>query len=140
MVFRRKHLHLRSRCILRQLLGKSVQLLECFKTGNRPSIFDTVAKEGRQDLDLLSGEELRRQSLNHCSEVGNGFPADNRVFIVDILSQGLNNFDQRRLLTLDLFNAVRRRVAFFCGPEGLYLGQFSQQFGSPPAYRGPRPA
>jgi hypothetical protein len=50
----RNHLHLRSRRILRQLVVKPVQLLKRFKACNRPSIFDAVTEEGRQDLDLLS--------------------------------------------------------------------------------------
>lgn len=100
-------MHLRPRRLLRHVPGKPVQLLERLQTGDSASIFNTIAKEGRQNLDLLSREVLRRQRFYDRGEVRDGLPPYNWILIVDIFTQGLHHFDQGRLSVLNLFSRNR---------------------------------
>lgn len=91
----------RSRNLLGQLPMKPLGLLQRLQPSNSPAIFNPIRKERRQDLDLLSGKELRRECSDHSSEIGHGFAPQYRVFVVDIFAQGLHDFDQGGVLILD---------------------------------------
>ena len=91
----------RSRNLYSQLPMKPLRLLQRFQPSNSPAIFNPIRKECRQDLDLLSGKELRRECSDHSSEIGHGFAPQYRVFVVDIFAQGLHDFDQGGVLILD---------------------------------------
>lgn len=96
-------LHLRLCNLFRQCLVEPVQFLQCLQPRNSPSILDAVTKERGQDLDLLPREELRRKRFNDSGEVGYRLAAQYRVFVIDILPQGLHDLDQSRLLVLYIF-------------------------------------
>lgn len=73
---------------------KPIQLLQRLQPSNSASILNAIAKERREDLDLLSRQVLRRKRLDHGREIGNGFAPQNRIFVVDVLAQGLHDFDK----------------------------------------------
>lgn len=52
--------HSRSNCLRGHLLVESVKRLKSVQSGDCSSIFDPVAVERCENLDLLSGEEFRR--------------------------------------------------------------------------------
>ena len=94
----------RSRNLYSQLPMKPLRLLQRLQPSNSPAIFNPIRKECRQDLDLLSGKELRRECSDHSSEIGHGFAPQYRIFIVYIFAQGLHDFDQGGLFILDICN------------------------------------
>lgn len=81
---------------------KPVQLLQRLQSHNSPSILNTIAKERRQDLNLLSGKVLGRQGPDHSSEIRNGFPPQDRIFVVDVFAQRLHDIDQGRFSSFDV--------------------------------------
>jgi hypothetical protein len=85
-----------------QFLRKPIQLLQCIQSGNSTPILNPITEEGRQDLDLLSGQELGWQRLNDRCEEGDGLSAEYRIFIIDVFAKLLNNFNQGSLLALDI--------------------------------------
>lgn len=72
---------------------KPIQLLQRLQPSNSAPILNPIAKERRQDLDLLSRQVLRRKCLDHGCEIGNSFAPQNGIFVVDVLAQGLHDFD-----------------------------------------------
>lgn len=81
-----------------------VQFLQRLQASHGTPILNSITEERRQDLDLQSGQEPRRKSLDHCRKIRHGFPAQNRVFIVDILAQRLHDINQTCLFRLDIYS------------------------------------
>src|SRR5216117_3348471 len=98
--------HSRSYRHLSHLFVKAVKALELIQAYDSPAIFDPVAVEIRQDLNLLPGEKLRRQRLDDGCQIRNSFPPNNPVFIINVFPQGLNNIYQGRLFGLELCRVI----------------------------------
>lgn len=73
---------------------KPIQFLQRLQPSNSTSIFNAIAKERRQNLYLLSRQVLWRKRLDHGREIGNGFAPQNGILVIDVLAQGLHDFDE----------------------------------------------
>lgn len=80
-----------------------IQLLQRLQPSNSASIFNAIAKKCRQDLNLLPRQVLRRKRLDHGREIGDSFAPQNRIFVVDVLAQGLHDFDKGCFPGFDIF-------------------------------------
>jgi hypothetical protein len=85
-----------------QFLRKPIQLLQRIQSRNRTPILNPITEEGRQNLDLLSGQELGRQRLNDGGEEGDGLSAQYGIFIIDVFAKLLNNSYQGSRLAFDI--------------------------------------
>ena len=95
-------INVRLRYLSSQFLREPIQLLQSIQSCNCTSILNSITKEGRQDLDLLSGQELRWQRLNDRGEEADSLSTQYRIFIIDVLAKLLNNLYQGSLLALDI--------------------------------------
>jgi len=68
------------------------------KALDRSSIFNPVAEELAQDMDLLPRQELWWEKGQDDDEIGYCSGTDLFVFIVDIVTQGLDELDEGRFV------------------------------------------
>lgn len=127
-----------------QLLMKPVQPLQSLQARHGTPILNAVTEKGRQDLDLQPGQKARRKSPDHRREIRHGFPAQNRVFIVDILAQRLDHVNQASFFRFDIYLVSSyhcKRSYHLCTlAGGTHLRQLALRSALLPPCCGPRPA
>ena len=107
--------HSRSKRHLSHLGIESSQRLKPCEAFNRSTILDPITEELTQDLDLLARKVLGREGCEHGGKVGDSLPPDIRIFIVDVLTERLDQVEKRDLPILQFFFALKARTLWSGG-------------------------